>query len=85
MLKKTLIAAAALFAIALGVASPASAHYNKHYNFSWYSGYPWKSYAYTYNYHPCHYESRPVTLKIWDDYSYSYYFKTVYRDIKVCY
>jgi hypothetical protein len=86
MLKKTLVAAAALTAIALGAASPASAHYNKHYNFSWYAGYPWGGYAYkTYNYNPCHYESRPVTLKIWDEYSYSYYFKTVYRDIKVCY
>ena len=93
MLKKTLIAAAALTIMALGAASPAAAHYNnggnKHYNFSWYSGYPWwvNSYAFkTYNYQPsCHYETRPVTLKIWDEYSYSYYFKTVYRDVKVCY
>ena len=34
MLKKTLIAAAALTAVALGAASPASAHHNGYYNFS---------------------------------------------------
>ena len=39
MLKKTLIAATALSAVALGAASPASAHYKGHYNFSWYAGY----------------------------------------------
>ena len=33
----------------------------------------------------CHYETRPVTLRIWDPYSYSYYFKTVYRDVRICY
>jgi hypothetical protein len=89
MMKKTLIAAAALTVMVLGAASPASAHYNNgyRYNFS-YSGYPWwaNSYAYkAYNYQPsCHYGTRPVTLKIWDEYSYSYYFKTVYRNVKIC-
>ena len=42
MLKKTLIAATALSAVALGAASPASAHYKGHYNFSRYAGYPSK-------------------------------------------
>jgi len=70
MLKKTLIAATALSAVALGAASPASAHYKGHYNFSWYAG--------------SHYETRPLTLKIWDPYTYSYYFKTVYRDVRIC-
>ena len=70
MLKKTLIAATALSAVALGAASPASAHYKGHYNFSWYAGYP------SWSYSICHYETRPLTLKIWDPYTYSYYFKT---------
>ena len=65
MLKKTLIAATALSAVALG-ASPASAHYKGHYNFSWYTGYP------SWSYSICHYETRPLTLKIWDPYTYSY-------------
>ena len=76
MLKKTLIAATALSAVALGAASPASAHYKGHYNFSWYAGYP------SWSYSICHYETRPLTLKIWDPYTYSYYFKTVYRDVQ---
>jgi hypothetical protein len=80
MLKKTLVAAAALTVMALGAASPAAAHYKGHHNFSWYAGYPsWNSYS------SCHYETRPVTLKIWDQYSYGYHFKTVYRDVRICY
>ena len=79
MLKKTLIAAAALTAVALGAASPASAHYQGCYNLSVYADYP------SYSYSSCHYETRPVTLRIWDQYSYSYYFKTVYRDVRICY
>jgi hypothetical protein len=51
MLKKTLIAATALSAVALGAASPASAHYKGHYNFSWYAGYP------SWSYSICHYET----------------------------
>ena len=65
--------AAALTAVALGAASPASAHYEGYYNFSLYAA------------SSCHYETRPVTLRIWDPYSYSYYFKTVYRDVRICY
>jgi hypothetical protein len=49
-----------------------------HYNFSWYAGYP------SWSYSICHYETRPLTLKIWDPYTYSYYFKTVYRDVRIC-
>lgn len=55
MLKKTLIAATALSAVALGAASPASAHYKGHYNFSWYAGYP------SWSYSSCHYEKYPGT------------------------
>ena len=47
--------------------------------FSLYADYP------SYSYSICHYETRPVTLRIWDQYSYSYYFKTVYRDVRICY
>ena len=28
--------------------------------------------------------SRPVTIRVWDDYSYSYIYKTIYRSYKVC-
>jgi hypothetical protein len=79
MFKKTLIAAAALSMLALGT-SAANAHghhgYGHGFNFvldlSDYDG-------------DCYYRSRPVTIKLWDDYSDSYYFKTVYRQVKVCY
>lgn len=93
MFEKTLLAAAALSFMALGATSPAHAtygngHHNKHrYNFS-YNAYPWlNNYSYkSYVYQPsCYYERRPVTLKLWDNYSYSFYFKTIYRDVKVCY
>jgi hypothetical protein len=76
MFKKTLIAAAALSMLALG-ATAANAH-----------GYQGHHFGYNFvfsNYDSdCYYESRPVTIKIWDDYSYSYYFKTVYRNVRVC-
>jgi len=38
------------------------------------------SYSYSY----CHYESRPVTIRVWDDYSYSYIYRTIYRSYKIC-
>jgi hypothetical protein len=51
MLKKSLIAAAALSLLALGTVSPALAYSGKHYknnhNFWWHLGSPWfKHYAY---------------------------------------
>ena len=94
MFKKTLLAAAALSFMALGV-SQAHATYgynynnyshkkhHKHHNFSWYNTYPWyKQFVYKPS---CYFETRPVTIKLWDEYSYSYYFKTIYREVKVCY
>jgi hypothetical protein len=39
---------------------------------------------YSYSYSYCHYVSRPVTILVWDDYSYSYIYKTIYRSYKVC-
>jgi hypothetical protein len=29
-------------------------------------------------------QDAPVTLKIWDPFTYSYYFKTVYRNVRIC-
>jgi hypothetical protein len=58
MLKKTLIAAAALTVMMLRATSPAAAHYKGHYNFSWYLGSP--SYAYR---HDCSYEPRLITIR----------------------
>jgi hypothetical protein len=79
MLKKTLIAAAALTVMVLGATSPAAAHYKGHYNFSWYVGSP--SYAYRQD---CSYEPRLITIRVWNGYG-GYYFKKVWRDVRVCY
>ena len=75
MFKKILLSAAALTALALG-ASSAEAGY----------GYGYGGYGYHYrpHYSYCHYVSRPVTIRVWDDYSYSYFYKTIYRDIRIC-
>lgn len=92
MFKKTLFAAAALSFMALAATSPAHATYgngnhNKHrYNFSWYTGTPWfNTYSYkAYSYQPsCHYEPQLVRIKVWTGYG-NFYFKNVWRDVKVC-
>ena len=91
MFKKTLLAAAALSFMALAATSPAHAtygngHHNKHrYNFS-YNAYPWfNTYSYkAYSYKPsCSYEPQLVRIKVWTGYG-NYYFKNVWRDVKVC-
>ena len=84
MFKKTLITAAALATLAFG-ASAANAGYgisigyghgHGHFNYSLdLSDYD----------SSCYYVVRPVTIKVWDDYSYSYYFKTINRKVRVCY
>ena len=80
MMKTILASAAALSVMALGAASPASAKSN----FSLYIGTPWLS-AYSYNYLPsCYYEPRLVTIKVSNGYG-GYYFKKVWKDVKVCY
>ena len=40
----------------------------------------------SYSYHKphCYTVTRPVTIRVWSDYSYAYIFRTVYRDIKIC-
>ena len=63
----------------LGATSPAAAHYKGHYNFSWYVGSP--SYAYRQD---CSYEPRLITIRVWNGYG-GYYFKKVWRDVRVCY
>jgi hypothetical protein len=73
MFKKILLSAAALTALVLG-ASSAEAGYG-------YGGY---GYHYRPHYSYCHYVRRPVTIRVWDDYSYSYYYKTIYRSYKLC-
>ena len=86
MFKKTLIAAAALSTLALGATTADADGYGNSYGYGHNHHYS-NSYSYDYtDYSPtCYYESQPVTLKIWDDYSYSYTFKTIYRQVKVCY
>ena len=81
MFKKTLIAAAALSTLALG-ATTADAHgYGNSYGY----GYGHHSEYTSYSYQPsCYTESRPLTIRVWDDYSCEYVFKTIYRDYNVC-
>jgi hypothetical protein len=76
MFKKTLIAAAALSTLALG-ATAANAHGHHGYHFGY-------NFAFSDYHSDCYYASRPVTIRIWDDYSDSYFFKTVYRSVRIC-
>ena len=80
MFKKTLIAAA-LSTLALG-ATTADAHgYGDSYGY----GYGHHSEYTSYSYQPsCYTESRPLTIRVLDDYSCEYVFKTIYRDYNVC-
>jgi hypothetical protein len=83
MLKTTLFAAAALSFLALGATHASAGSY----------GHGWShggGYNHSYRNHSwhrprCHYENRPVKIKLWSRYSYHYHFKTVYRDVEVCY
>jgi hypothetical protein len=80
MMKTILASTVALSVMALGAASPASAKSN----FSLYIGTPWLS-AYSYNYLPhCTYEPHLITIKVSNGYG-GYYFKQVWKDVKVCY
>ncbi len=86
MLKQNLIAAAALTALAFAAPQAQAGYghgnghghghghhnYGQHWNFSYYGG-------------GCAYVSRPVTIRVWSDYAYRYIFKTVYRNVRVCY
>lgn len=81
MFKTTLLAAAALSFMALS-ASQANAIYGHSYGWShgghnYYKRYSW--------YPRCHYVSRPIKIKLWDRYSYTYYFKIIYRQVRSCY
>ena len=77
---KTILVSAGLSIMALGAASPASAQSN----FSFYIGTPWLS-GYSSNYLPsCYYEPRLVTIKVSNGYG-GYYFKKVWKDVRVCY
>ncbi|MGC2409027.1 MAG: hypothetical protein WA441_03240 [Methyloceanibacter sp.] len=41
--------------------------------------------SYQPSYQPsCYTQPRPVTIRVWDDYSWEFIFKTVYRDYRVC-
>ena len=88
MFKKILIAAA-LTAMAFG-ASQADAHgYGYGYNNYSYNNYSYghrnSYYSYTQYQPSCYTQSRPITIRVWDEYYCEYVFKTVYRDYKVCY
>lgn len=76
MLKQTLIAAAALATIALGTTTAADAGYGyRQYGGSYYNTYSPQ----------CVTKTRSVTIRVWDDYSCEYAYRTVYRDYEVCY
>jgi hypothetical protein len=80
MLKKILLSAAALSVLVLG-ASQAEAGYGYSYGYKYY-----KPHYRSYSYHKphCYTVTRPVTIRVWSDYSYGYIFRTVYRDIRIC-
>jgi hypothetical protein len=82
MFKKTLIAAAALSTLMLG-ASAANAGYGISIGYG--HGHHGHYSLNLYDYDSCYYVQRPVTIRVWDDYSYSYFLKTVYRSVRVCY
>jgi hypothetical protein len=81
MFKKTLIAAAALAAFAFAV-SQAQAGYG--YGYGHGHGHGHYGHHWDYSYGGC-WVSRPVTIRIWSDYTYGYIYKTIYRRINVCY
>ncbi len=89
MLKTTLIAAAALSFMALGATQASAGSYGHGGGHSWNHGGGYNHHRshrnYSWNRPRCYYEARPVKIKLWSRYSYRYYFKTVYRDVRVCY
>ncbi len=86
MFKKILLTAAALSGLMLA-ASQAQAGYGYGYGYG-YGGYGHHhSNYYNYSYYQphCVTKYRPVTIRVWDDYSYDYTYRTIYRDYRVCY
>ena len=84
MFKKILLTAAALSGLMLA-ASQAEAGYG--YGGYGGNGYGHRSHGYSYSYNQphCVTKYRPVTIRVWDDYSYDYIYRTIYRDYRVCY
>jgi hypothetical protein len=82
MFKKILVSAAALSGLVL-FASQADAH---GYGYGYGYGYKYRPVYRSYSHHKpyCYTATRPVTIRIWDDYSCEYIFRTVYRDYTVC-
>ena len=82
MFKKILLSAAALSGLFL-FASQAEAGYG--YGSSYGYGH-YKPHYRSYSYHKphCYTVTKPVTIRVWDDYSYSYFYKTIYRDYRIC-
>jgi len=81
MFKKILLAAA-LSTLALGASAANAGYgiygYGHHHYYNSYS-------SYQPSYQPsCYTQPRPVTIRVWDDYSWEFIFKTVYRDYRVC-
>ncbi|MEC9368739.1 MAG: hypothetical protein VX871_08605 [Pseudomonadota bacterium] len=93
MMKKIILTAAAVAAIATGTVASApkaeagygisvgysGGHYNG-FSFGWGGGYGYNTYRPS-----CTYESYPVTVKVYDPYYYTYVYKTIYKTRKVCY
>ena len=73
MLKKTLIAAAALAGLALFAAPQAEAGYGhgKHWKHGSYGG--------------CIYLTKSETIRVWSHYKHRFVWKTVYRDYPICF
>jgi hypothetical protein len=89
MFKKTLIAAAALSTLVLGASAANAGYAYGGYGHGYGYGYG-HGYGYGYGYHhteyqpSCYSESRPVTIRVWDDYSCEYVFRTIFRSYQIC-
>jgi hypothetical protein len=88
MFKKILLTAAALSTLALGASAANAGYgygYGHGYGYGYGYGYGHHAHYADYSYQPsCYTQSRPVVIRVWDDYSCEYTFRTVYRDYQVC-
>ena len=82
MFKKILLSAAALSSLFL-FASQAEAGYGYGYSYG-YGHYKPHHRSYSYYKPHCYSVTKPVTISVRDDYSYSYFYKTIYRDYRIC-
>jgi hypothetical protein len=84
MFKTILLSAAALSGLVLFASQADAQGYGYSHGYGY--GYKYRPVYRTYSYHKphCYTATRPVTIRVWDDYSCEYSFRVVYRDYQVC-